>query len=146
MILSAVPLLLPNLNSVLQVVFGTTFLLFSFYGFTTVRRHFTKIQITDQGLSLRSLGETSVKWPEISGLNVAYFSTNRDGSNGWMQLSLSGNRHRIKIDSRLEGFQKIARLAVNSTRANHLTLDPITIDNLIALGIPSNDVGEGAFA
>ena len=53
-----------------------------------------------------------------------------------MQLSLAGGHQTIKIDSRLNGFQTIARLAVNSAEAN-LTLDPATIDYLVALGIPS---------
>jgi hypothetical protein len=137
MILTAVPLSLPDLYAFFQVLFGTAFILFSFYGIATIKRHVTQIQVTDRGVSLQGLGSATVNWREISGLKLAYFSTSRDGSNGWMQLSLAGGHQTIKIDSRLNGFQTIARLAVNSAEANNLTLDPATIDNLVALGIPS---------
>ncbi len=69
-----------------------------------------------------------------------------------MQLSLTDDGQNIKIDSRLDGFQKIVRLAVNGAQVNDLSLDPATIDNLRALGVssnvigPSNVIGEGALA
>jgi hypothetical protein len=143
MTLTAVPLSLPDLHAFFQALFGAAFIFFSIYGIATVKRHVTQIHVTEQGVSLkgpefRGFGSATVNWLEISDLKLAYFSTSRDGSNGWMQLSLTGARKNIKIESRLDGFQKIARLAVNSAQANHLTLDPATIDNLIALGIPSN--------
>jgi hypothetical protein len=152
MILTAVPLSLPDLHAFFQILFGTAFILFSIYGIATVKRHVTKIHVTDQAVSLQGLGSATVNWFEISGLKLSYFSTSRDGSDGWMQLSLTGDRQNIKIDSRLNGFQTIARLALNSAEANHLTLDPATIDNLVALGVPSkvmslsNVTGEGALA
>ena len=141
MVLTVVPLSLPELHTFFYALFGTAFILFSIYGIATVKRHVTQIHVTDQGVSLQGLGSATINWPDISGLRLAYFSTRRDGSDGWLQLVVTGARQTIKIDSRLNGFQTIARLVVNRAEANHLTLDPATIDNLVALGIPSKVTG-----
>ena len=143
MVLTATPLFLPNLSIILEFLFGAAFLLFGYYGIVTIKRHTTQVHVTEQSVSLHGPISASINWQEVKALKLDYFSTIRGAENGWMQLSLSGNSRGIKLDSRLNGFLKIAQLAVSSARANHLTLDPITIDNLVALGIPSNVINEG---
>jgi hypothetical protein len=52
-----------------------------------------------------------------------------------MQMALRSDNKRLKLDSRLEGFQDIARLAATSAHANDLLLSRTTASNLAALGI-----------
>lgn len=143
MALTAIPLFLPNLSTVLEILFSAVFLLFGYYGIATIRRHTSRIHVTEQYLSLQGLGVTSINWRDIKSLKLAYYSTMQGGGKGWMQLSVLGGFQRITIDSRLDGFPKIVQLAANGARVNGLALDLITIDNLVALGIPTSVIGEG---
>jgi hypothetical protein len=143
MTLTAIPLFLPNLNTVLEFLFGAAFLLFGYYGILTVKRHSTRVHVTKQCVSLSGVISTSISWREIKALKLDYFSMLDGAGNGWMQLCFSGCSREIKLDSRIDGFLKIAQLAASSARKNNLALDPITTDNLMALGIPSNLVGKG---
>jgi hypothetical protein len=51
-------------------------------------------------------------------------------------LSLFDGRRRLQVDSRLAGFGDVAAGAAGAARANGLRLEPATIANFEALGIP----------
>ena len=80
------------------------------------------------------LGYRQVDWAEMRGMSLRYFSTRRDRSGGWMQLTLKGRRGRISVLSTVSDFPWIARRAEAAARRNGLTLGTATQRNLLALG------------
>lgn len=109
--------------------------LFALFGATTVVRHLTRIDADDDGLHVRGPRRADVPWRSLSGLRLAYFSTRRDGSNGWLQLTLHGGGRRLRIDSRIGGFERLATRAIAAAGANGVALDAATAFNVQAMGI-----------
>ena len=52
-----------------------------------------------------------------------------------MQLRLRGEKRTIRLDSTLDGFDKVVARAAREARARALELDPGTMQNLMALGV-----------
>ena len=79
---------------------------------------------------------TLVEWSRLDRLKLSYFSTKRDRSDGWMQLSVGSTGSRtLKVDSVLEGFYDIVERAARAAEANGLTLSVATRANLRSMGI-----------
>jgi hypothetical protein len=68
-------------------------------------------------------------------MKLAYYSTRRDRKSGWMQLQLGAGRARMSLDSRLDGFEQVARQAADIASERGLALSDATAANLQALGI-----------
>jgi hypothetical protein len=60
-----------------------------------------------------------------------------------MQLDLRAGKTRIKMDSRLDGFDDLVRRAAIVAAAQRLELAPATVSNLQALGIKLPEYGDG---
>lgn len=93
--------------------------------------------VCSHGLRLRRL-----YWQNVSSLRLSYYSTRRDRSNGWLQLSLAGDGGRLTVDSRLNGFEELVGRAMQAALTNKLCLDPTTRYNFQALGIAADRLGE----
>jgi hypothetical protein len=52
-----------------------------------------------------------------------------------MQLTLQGERKRLRFDSTLEGFDRLVRRAVAAASRNGVSLSAATLANLAALDI-----------
>jgi GAF domain-containing protein len=52
-----------------------------------------------------------------------------------MELRLVGEGRRVMLDSRIEGFDRIARQAAVAAERQRLALNPTTTTNFAALGI-----------
>ncbi|TVR80180.1 MAG: hypothetical protein EA405_11370 [Rhodospirillales bacterium] len=111
--------------------------LFVIYALITVRRHVTRLEITDAGIRTLSPGTRPgvLAWQDIKRLTLCHYSTRRDRSGGWLQLRLKGGGGSLCIDSRLEDFDRIAARASAAARCNGLNLDHATAHNLQRLGL-----------
>ncbi len=119
-------------------------LLFFLFGLRTANRHNTFVAVSDGGVTLGGLWGADIAWGELRELKLSYFSTRRDRHGGWMQLRLRGEKRTIRLDSTLEGFDKLVARAAKEARRNELELAPGTVQNLIALGLaepPQEDSG-----
>ena len=130
--------LVTPLQAVTGVLSGLAFLFFTF-GIRTALRHNVFVEVSDSGITLgrmlnSSWGET-IPWNEISELKLSYFSTRRDRHGGWMQLRLRGNKRTIRLDSTLDGFDKLLSYAAHQVRRQGLELSSETLQNLNALGV-----------
>lgn len=91
-------------------------------------------------------GSRRMDWSDLSGLALRYFSTRRDRSDGWMQITLKGPGGRIVALSSISDFPILAERAALAAQANGLALGLATRRNLEALGIeqpPPAGAGEG---
>ncbi len=133
------PLLFMNVASAMVWVLGGLSLLFATFGARTAIKHATTFELDAEGITARGPTTTSLRWAELSGVSLRYFSTRKDRENGWMQLILRGAGRSIRLDSTLEGFRDVVERAARTVQARGLTLDPPTIANFRAAGVPVAD-------
>jgi hypothetical protein len=145
-----VPLaLVTPLAAVTGVLAGFAFLFFIF-GLRTAIRHNAFVEISNDGVTLRSVYGANITWGELREFKLSYFSTRRDRHGGWMQLRLRGQKRTIRLDSSLDGFDKLVACAARAARRRELALGPETVQNLTALGVldgageASPEAGDGS--
>ena len=135
LVLSAVPFVYGPMHPVMTGVLGGLFLLFSIYALRTVLRHLTRVEIDEKRIISRGPRPGELSWSDLSKVRLAYYSTRRDGTNGWLQLNLSGGRARLNIDSNLDGFEEVASRTAAAVAANELRLDSASAKNFATLGL-----------
>ena len=110
--------------------------LFALYGVRTWVRQRTTVEVTDDGISTAGASRVTLPWREVRGVTLKYYSTRRDRTGGWMQLSLAGRGRTLRLDSSIDGFDAILARAASTAHVNRLALAPATVSNFSALGIP----------
>ncbi len=95
----------------------------------------TRVEWDHAGVQSRALRHHWLPWKELRRFKLAYYSTRRDRSGGWLQLSLGGNTGRMTFDSRLDDFEVLVGEAARAARSNAVPLDAATRYNLRVLGI-----------
>ena len=83
-----------------------------------------------------------IAWEALTDLSLKFFSTRRDRSVGWMQLTLAGGGTRIRLESTLDGFDALTERAFLAARDCDLPLTDATLANLMALGLDPKPPGE----
>lgn len=105
----------------------------------TALRHATVIDADDQALVRRyprlPLPSARIAWDRLGQMRLRFFPTNRERSEGWMQLVLVGDGARVTIDSTIDGFGDLARRAAETARRRGLPLSAATQENLAAMGV-----------
>jgi hypothetical protein len=138
LVLSAGPLAIspgpPWAIALLALIAGV----FVLNGLATARRALSAVDVEDDAIAVRGPLPARLRWDEVRGLRLAHYSTRRDGSGGWMQLTLAGPGRRLVVDSRIGGFDLLARRALAAARRGRLRLDEATVANLRALGIDAD--------
>lgn len=131
------PLLFLTMNAWITGAVLVAAVIFALFAARTALRRLTRIVVEPEGVrSETPLGTVALPWDTLTGLHLGYYSTRRDRSNGWMQMQLHGAAgQRIAIDSGLDRFEAIAELAAAMARRNGVDFTPVTVDNLLALGI-----------
>ena len=114
--------------------------LFLVYFARTVCRQLTHIELDEAGIRARGLLGAAIRWEELRSLRLDYYSTRRDPEGrtlqgGWMQLRLRDARCTIRVDSQLEGFLELVRVAAREARRRGADLDWVTRANLGVLGL-----------
>ena len=131
-------LLTVPVSTVILIIFGSLTAIFLLFALRTLQRHLTQITLDQDGIFRRDLFSQTLRWQDLKYLRLRYFGTHRQqraGSGGFMQLSLRGQGRRMKIESDLEGFEDVTRLAAAAARTNGVSLDPASAGNLLAMGI-----------
>ena len=113
--------------------------LFAVYGVRTVLRHRTCLRVSEEGLVVEGLLRRHLPWDRLTRCTLGYYSTRRNRDRGWMQLTLKAGGRSLRIDSQIEGFDRIVRRAVHAAAGRGIVLDHTTQENLRALGIVSDD-------
>ncbi len=113
--------------------------LFLVFGLQTARRQMTAYELGASGLRVLSPLGAVIKWEELRSVELRYYSTRKDRSNGWMQLILHGGGRAIRIDSSVTGFAELAQAAAAAAHDRHLPLSAASRSNLASLGILQAD-------
>ncbi len=139
LVLTAGPALFIPAGSAAMYLLAPAGLLFLIFGLRTWRRQLSRVELTSYGISLFSPRRVSLAWNDVRAVKLSYYSTRTDRTGGWMQLALRGeNGHpTIRLDSSLDDFESVARLAAGAARRHGITLTPATQSNFSAMGIDS---------
>jgi len=121
-----------NTVTVVLAVLGVLFLLF---GARTAFRHATEIVADESGVAARGPFGGRIAWDRLERLKLAYYATRRDRKGGWMHMTLAGEGRTLRLDSSLDGFTDIARMAARAGAANGLEVSDATRANFAALDI-----------
>ena len=130
------PLAIVPVGAAVAGLLGAGSLLFAAFGVRTALRQLRRLEMGDEELRIAGVLPTELRWDAVDRVKLAYFSTRRDGRDGWMQLSLAGGGRRLKLDSRIEGFHAIAAKAAEVVDRRGIAVTPGTSANFAALGIP----------
>src|SRR5207249_1424904 len=128
-------------GTVAATVLGSFAAVFGIFGLRTVLRHGTSLEMTDTDLRAHGALRARIAWAELDRMKLTYYSTRRDRRSGWMQLELSAGGSRVRLDSRIEGFDRLVRRAAEVAAARGVALNEATLDNLQALGIRLPEFG-----
>lgn len=135
-VLCAAPLLLLDVNKWLAAFLAAGFALFALFLVRTALRHHTRYILSPDTLCADGPTGTIVEWGRLDRMKLSYFSTKRDRTDGWMQLSVGSTGGRaVKVDSSLDGFHDIVERAAHAAGAAGLQLSQATRANLKAMGI-----------
>jgi hypothetical protein len=135
-LLCGLPLLLIDVNQWLGFFLAAGFVLFALFLVRTALRHRTRYLLGADTLCADGPAGGIVELRRLDRLKLSYFSTKRDRSDGWMQLSVGSTGGRtVKIDSSLEGFHDVVERAAHAAGEAGLTLSEATRANLKAMGI-----------
>ena len=123
--------------------------LFVAFGLRTLVRHLTAYELSPEGMRAKGPFGATVSWKDLTAINLAYFQTRprrkiiARSPGGWMELTLREGRRAIKVDSSLEGFDDVVGKAARVARERGLTLNPVTLANLAAMGfVHTSEDGE----
>jgi hypothetical protein len=146
-VLCGAPLLALDINFWLGLVLAGGLILFILFGLRTALRQHTRYVLSDETLCVDGPAGTLVEWSRIDRLKLSYFSTKRDRTDGWMQLSIgsSGSRQ-IRVDSSLDGFHEVVEHAARAAGAAQVEMSVATCANLRSMGIPVPGLSETGIA
>lgn len=134
--LTAGPLLLLDLAAAVGAVFGALALLFGWFAWRTWLRHRSSIEVSAEGLERAGPWHCRIAWGELERLRLAYYAPRRAQDQGWFQLTLrDGRGGALRVDSSLDGFDRLLAEVLEHTRDRQLVFDDTTASNLEALGL-----------
>lgn len=121
-------------------LFGVCGLFFTAFLIRTFLRTLVIYELTADGLNRSNAAgwrwaEGRFAWDGLERFRLRFFSTRRDRSQGWMELSLGGRDGSFKVDSTLDGFEAVLKSAVAAAEKRGVPMNETTLANLAALGI-----------
>ncbi len=87
-------------------------LVFVVFALQVMLRHASVVELGRDTIAVRGPRPVEVSWSALRSIDLSYFSTRRDGGNGWMQLRLDSDTGTIRIDSDLERFADVVSIAL----------------------------------
>ncbi|MCY4407687.1 MAG: hypothetical protein OXC15_15060, partial [Rhodospirillaceae bacterium] len=87
----------------------------------------------EDGIRVHGVLRRHLPWERLTRCTLGYYSTRRNRDRGWMQLTLKAGRQSLRIDSQIEGFERIVHRAARAADAHGVALDNTTRENLQAL-------------
>ena len=145
-VLTGTPLALLPVSAWFGASLAAGVVLFGIFGVLTALRVRTRVRVDDDGIEAAP-GSGRVRWSHLRGVKLRYFAVRRErererergGRRGWMQLVLAGDGRKLRIDSRLDGFDEVLRRVAGA--ASGLALDPVTRSNFEAAGVAFSQGG-----
>jgi hypothetical protein len=132
---TAVPLVLVPSAPVVTWILAGMAGLFAVFAVRTGFRHVTAIELDEERVVAHGPIPRRLAWRTLSGMRLAYYATRRDRKHGWMQLRLRGNQGGFTVDSGIDRFSDIVRMAYRAARANGVRLSETTLANVAAMGL-----------
>ncbi|MDH3663375.1 MAG: hypothetical protein OEU92_25730 [Alphaproteobacteria bacterium] len=111
---------------------GAVFLVFAL---KLAEQGLSSIELSDDGISRRGPMARRLAWRGVTSLKLAHYAAPRRPSDGWYQLTLTGDGGVLKVDSTIDGFSGIVAAAVEAAEASDVAFDPVTGENLKAFGL-----------
>jgi hypothetical protein len=130
---TVVPLLFTSPSSVMVYVLAGLAALFLAFGVRVVLKQLTRIEVTPAGVGAFGPLGGNIAWEDLRNVSIRYFSTRRDRSQGWMQLTIVGQQGRIRADSSISGFSDLARTALRQADRLGVAVSEGTRANAAAL-------------
>jgi hypothetical protein len=109
--------------------------LFTVYSVQSVARHSQRIELDQFGIEARGLFGTTITWDSLRSMQVNYYSTRRDGTDGWTEIVVRSARGKIRIESTLVGFPELAARIAREALQRDCRLDDRSRTNLAAIGV-----------
>jgi hypothetical protein len=132
--LVGLPLVALDLSVWLVAIFAALAVLFAAFGLRTVLRQASPVEMDEEAIASGGPFPTRIPWSALNELKLGYYTTRRDGKNGWMQLALAGGGKKLNLDSRITNFDGIVRRAALAAEANGIPVGITTAANFAALG------------
>ena len=132
--LMGLPLATLDLTAWLAAVFALLAVLFAVFGLRTALRHVSPVEVTEEAIAAGGPFPARIAWRDLREVSLGYYATRRDGKNGWMQLELAGGGKKLRLDSRIEGFDDIVAKAARVAETSGIPLGMTTAANFAALG------------
>lgn len=134
-VLMAGPLLFVDTTATVAIIFAIGAAAFTGYTLHTMVCHVSVVECGETGIAVGGIRTRRIDWTDLSDIRLRYFSTRRDGANGWMQLVLKKPGTSIRIESTLAGFKDIVAVAIKAANKKGLHLSPTTLGNIEILGL-----------
>ncbi len=133
LILTIAPILFLDLAQILQFIFMFIVILFIIFTIRTFIRHKSHYYFENNILYQDGIFYKKLSLDQLINLRIKYFSTAKNRENGWFQLKLTTKDVKLVVDSSLNGFDIIAKMAAAALRNKDLPLDDNTNINLQAI-------------
>ncbi|MDR3518577.1 MAG: hypothetical protein P4M00_22505 [Azospirillaceae bacterium] len=121
---------------------GAFLVLFAWFGVRTAIRRLMIIEIDDRAIRCCAPYQTTIAWDDLTGVKLRYYSTRRDRRAGWMELLLTSSSGKLRLESTLTGFDRIAQAVAAAVRHRQIVADDGTITNFLALGCDPGPDGQ----
>jgi hypothetical protein len=134
------------LQSVIFAVLVGLSLLFAWLGAVTAWRQQIEIELDASGVVRRNswferlglgrwgLGQgVALRWLKVRAVALRYYSTRRDRSEGWLQLTIEAEGGTLRVDSDLVGFPSLVELAFAAAEKNGVVIGEISRVNAARL-------------
>ncbi|MCZ6863250.1 MAG: hypothetical protein O7I42_23810 [Alphaproteobacteria bacterium] len=121
-------------------VMGGLAAVFALFGARTGARHLSRFEVDEDSVTRYRIStlparRVTVRWREVDRVRLAFYSTRRDRSQGWMHLTIRGGGCKLGFDSIIDGFEDIAALTLSAAVVNGVPLSAATARNFAALGL-----------
>jgi len=132
---SGAVLLFAGPSSAMLWVAGPVLLLFAAFGCVTALKQATAIRLDAEGVRCIGPLVRTIRWNELQRVDLRYYSTKKDRSDGWMQLTIRGKGSSIRIESTIEGFSDLVAAAAGAAARQGLAISEASQANMEALGL-----------
>ncbi len=137
--LLGLPIIMADLSPIILYILLLLALLFLAYGIRTAFRQNTRVTVDRDGIAVSGLTRKIIPWAELRGVDLRYYSTKRDKSDGWMELRIFGDHGKIKLESTLTDFEAVVRSVARQAGDHDVEISQASRTNMAAMGIRDAD-------
>ena len=115
------------------LLFVATAAAFVLYAGQIRLRQLTVVRWDGDGIDVEGPLPRRLPWSELRDVRLAYYSTRRDGANGWMQLKIRGKSGVLRLDSDAAGFDRLVIASLHHADRLGLDVTAVTRHNAAVL-------------